>query len=206
MRSYLLLFYITVFICIFSSNLHAQIWHISDSVGTDGDTFTLDCSNASSEQETTTFLYDSGGPDSDYGRYESFTKKIQVEEGKVIHIKFTEFNLASGSTKMTINNSHEYFYYAYDATGTSLAGKEIISDEETLYIKWKSLYNTSSGFSAKIWCSYKPQHFTTTIGTNIPMTTSNPIAISEIVCSETEITFTATNTFSETQQYEQNDE
>ena len=207
MRNHILLFSITAFICFFSSNLHAQIWHISDSVGTDGNTFTLDCANASSEQETTTFLYDSGGPDGDYGRYESFTKKIQVEEGKVIHIKFTEFNLASGSTMMTIRNySHGYFYYAYDATGTSLAGKEIISDEETLYIKWESYYNTSSGFSAKIWCSDKPQHFTTTIGTNIPMTTSNPIAISEIVCSETEITFTATNTFSETQQYEQNDE
>ena len=205
MRNRLLLFSITAIICFFSSNLHAQIWHISDSVGTDGITFTLDCSNASSEQETTTFLYDSGGPDGDYGRNESFIKKIQAEEGKVIHIKFTEFNLASGS-KMSIYNNSAYFYYAYDATWTSLTGEEIVSDGEILYIEWKSLSATSSGFSAKIWCDNKPQHFMTTIGTNIPMTTSNPIAISDLICSETEVTFTATNTFSEIQLYEQNDE
>ncbi len=204
MRNIILLSIATIF-CFLSTKTYAQTWLLSDSVGPDGNTFILDCSNASSEQATTTFLYDSGGPDGDYGRNESFLKKIQAEEGKVIHIKFTEFNLASGST-MTINNPSADFYYAYDATGSSLLGKEFISDSESLSIEWRTSYSTSSGFSAKIWCSNKPQYFSTTIGTNISMTTSTPIAISDIVCSETEIEFTATNTFSETQFYEQNDE
>ena len=201
MRSYLLLFYITAFICFFSSNLHAQIWHISDSVGTDGDTFTLNCANASSEQETTIFIYDSGGPDGDYGSNESFNKQIQVEEGKVIHIKFTEFNLASGSMMSIFNDN---YLFAINATDSSLSGMEFSSDM-TLTLSWQSLALTGSGFSAKIWCSDNPQNFTTTIETNLTPVIFYNITYYDI-CSGDELDFTATNTFSETRQYEQNNE
>ena len=199
MRNFLALL-TTATICFFSNNIHAQVWHISDSVGADGNTFTLDCSNAISEQETTTFLYDSGGPDGDYGSNESFTKQIQVEEGKVIHLKFTEFNLAEG-TKMSIFNGDHYV--VLNATGSSLAGREYTSDV-LLKIIWHSMTYTESGFSAKIWCSYSPQNFTTTIETNLtPITFHNS---TYDICPSEEITFTASNTFSSSQQYEQNDE
>ena len=142
--------------------------NISDD-GDYGNTFQIDCSEAVSETSTTVYLYDDGGQSSNYQANRSYIKEIASTNGGSINMKFTQFNLASG-TLITIKDAVSHAILVSNATGTQLNGQTFTSSRGALQIIWTSSSNTGAGFAAKIWCGSMCQAFQTVITPSVSPT------------------------------------
>lgn len=157
-----------------------------------GNTFLIDCDNATSPFSTNVFLLDSG-LDENYSENESYIREISSTNGGDINLKFTQFSLANG-TVMTIRDAITHEIFASYATGTQLVGQTFTSHRGSLQIIWSSGTAVRLGFCAAVWCGSMCQQFQTTITPSI-----NPIVEGTNtyydVCSGTEINFSATSEF-----------
>ena len=172
--------------------------------GSSGNTFEIPCpAGGSSETNPAAMLYDSGGPGSgtsaNYGANESYIRDIASTNSGAISIKFTQFNLASGTT-MTIKDGISQQVLVSNATGTSLNGQTFTSNRGSLQIVWASSTSTGAGFAAKIWCGDMCQTFQTTITPSVSSTTELNQATGQYetfydVCNGTAVSFTASTHF-----------
>ena len=165
---------------------------------TEGTNFQIDCSEAISETSTSVFFYDDG-LNSNYTANRSYTREITSDNSGSISVKFTTFNLATG-TVLTIKDAISQTIIVSNATGTSLAGQTITSNRGALQFIWSSGTETASGFTAKVWCGAMCQVFSTTINPSVsPTSIVNPDSgATETyydVCPGTAVSFTANSTF-----------
>ena len=127
---------------------------ISDTPGNtypgNGNNFEIDCSAASSETGTTIFFYDSG-LNGNYSTNESYIRELSSTNGGSISVKFTQFNLATG-TLLTIKDAISQEVLVSNATGTTLNGQTFTSNRGSLQFVWTSGTSTGAGFRAKVWC------------------------------------------------------
>lgn len=188
-RLFLLAIFSVACSTVFAQNTN---WRISDSGGENGNTFQIDCTHATSEAATTTYIYDSGLT-GNYSANESYTRDIASTNSGAISIKFTQFNLASGTT-LTIKDAISQAVLVSNATGTTLNGRTFSSNRGALELIWSSGSTTGAGFCAKIWCGSMCQVFTTTITPSLSATTEGTETYYD-VCDGTAVNFTASSVF-----------
>ena len=157
-----------------------------------GNTFLIDCDNASSPFSTNVFLFDSGLTEN-YSENESYIREISSSNGGEINLKFTQFSLAGG-TVLTIRDAITHEIFTSNATGTQLVGQTFTSHRGSLQIIWSSGANVSYGFRAAVWCGSMCQQFQTTITPSINPTVEGTNTYYDI-CNGTEINFSATSEF-----------
>jgi gliding motility-associated-like protein len=177
--------------------------------GTSGNTFEIDCPAVSNENSPAALLYDSGLT-GNYSANESYTRDIASNNSGAVTLKFTQFNLASG-TLMTIKDGISQQVLVSNATGTSLNGQTFTSNRGSLQIIWTSGSTTGAGFTAKIWCGDMCQTFQTTITPSISATTEYNAATGQNetyydVCNGTAVSFSASTVFNNNHaQYDQDE-
>lgn len=104
-------------------------------------------------------FYDSGGPNSDYGNSENYTRTFTSSNGTPVYIYFNSFSV--GNNSLVIND----YIYVYDGPNTSgtrlnssstsgLAGNLYIGTTGSLTVKFESNWiGTNSGWSAVVGCN-----------------------------------------------------
>jgi len=178
----------------------AQTTYTLNQAGSSGNTFEIACpAGGSSEANPAALLYDSGGASGNYSANESLIRDIASTNSGAISIKFTQFNLGSGTT-MTIKDGISQQVLVSNATGTSLNGQTFTSNRGSLQIVWSSSTTTGAGFAAKIWCGEMCQTFQTTINPSVSPTTELNQATGQNetfydVCNGTAVSFTASTHF-----------
>ncbi|MBO4875524.1 MAG: gliding motility-associated C-terminal domain-containing protein [Bacteroidales bacterium] len=186
-----------------STSVFAQTsYNISDTnaPGQVDNTFQITCQNGTgSENNFAAYLYDSGGASGQYQTNESYIRDIASTNSGAISLKFTQFNLASG-TVMTIKDGISQEILVSNATGTSLNGLTFTSNRGSLQIIWTSGSTRGAGFTAKIWCGDMCQTFRTTFTPSVsPTTEYNPATgLNDTyydVCNGTAVSFTASTVF-----------
>ncbi len=189
----------------------AQTTYTLNQPGSSGNTFEIACpAGGSSEASPAALLYDSGGQSSNYSSNENIIRDIASTNSGAISIKFTQFNLASGTT-MTIKDGVTFQILVSNATGTSLNGQTFTSNRGALQIVWSSASSTGAGFAAKIWCGDMCQTFSTVITPSVSPTTELNQATGQYetfydVCNGTQVSFTASTTFDNNHaQYDQDE-
>ena len=177
--------------------------NISDD-GDYGNTFQIDCSVAVSEASTTVYMYDDGGQSGNYMANRSYIKEIASTNGGSINLKFTQFNLASG-TLVTIKDAVSQALLVSNATGTQLNGQTFTSSRGALQIIWTSSTNTGAGFAAKIWCGNMCQAFQTVITPSVSPTMEDGETYYDI-CNGASLSFSTSSVFSQNHQNYDQDE
>jgi len=169
---------------------------ISDTPGVsypgNGNNFEIDCSAASSETGTTIFFYDSG-LNGNYSTNESYIRELSSTNGGSISVKFTQFNLATG-TLLTIKDAISQEILVSNATGTTLNGQTFTSNRGSLQFVWTSGTSTGAGFRAKVWCGAMCQAFNSEIVPSVSSTTDAGDVFYD-VCPNSAVSFNANTTF-----------
>ena len=138
-------------------------------------------------------LYDTGGAGGNYGNNESFTMLLCSDNGSVISLQFTQFNLAA-SDMLQIYNGAGTTNLLATGTGTSLNGQTISANVDCLTLVWTSnASGVAAGFAANINCATLCQGYTTTI-TAVPAIT-DPVELYLDICPGTTVNFTAVSNF-----------
>ena len=178
----------------------AQTTYTLDQAGSSGNTFEITCqSGTGNENNFAAYLYDSGGSSGQYQANESIIRDIASTNSGAISIKFTQFNLASGTT-MTIKDGISQQILVSNASGSSLNGQTFTSNRGSLQIIWSSSTTRGAGFAAKIWCGDMCQTFQTTFTPSVSPTTELNQATGQYdtyydVCNGTAVSFTAATVF-----------
>ena len=187
-------------VCMSASARNIEI----DEDGDYGNTFQIDCAEAASEATTTTIIYDDGGT-GNYAVNRSYIKEIASTNGGAISMRFTTFNLASG-TIMTIKDAISGQILAQNASGNDLNGRTFSSNRGALQLIWTSGSTPGVGFAAKIWCGDMCQAFQTVITPSVPPTTEGSDTYYDI-CNGTEVSFSTATTFNQNHQvYDQSED
>ncbi len=106
-------------------------------------------------------LYDSGGPDGDYGVSEYYTCVIQGVAGGDISLTFTEFDLESGYDDLQVyDGEDESAPLVFDGTGNELEGYGFVPESGKAYLVFQSDGSvTMSGFELHITSESFSQEF-----------------------------------------------
>ncbi len=168
-----------------------------------GTTFQIDCTTSASEATTQTKFYDDGLT-GNYSTNQTYDRILASTNGGAISVRFTQFNLATGTT-LTISDAVSTAVLVSNATGTTLNGQTITSNRGALRFQWTSGSTVAAGFEAKVWCGSMCQAFQTNVSLNITPTTVDGDTYYD-VCNGTDVTFSAVNTFPNNNQgYQQSD-
>ena len=117
-----------------STSVFAQTSYLISDPGSSGNTFEIACqTGAGNENNFAAYLYDSGGASGQYSANESYIRDIASTNSGAISLKFTQFNLASGTT-MTIKDGISQQVLVSNASGTSLNGQTFTSNRGSLQI------------------------------------------------------------------------
>jgi len=162
--------------------------------------FLIDCATASqSGNENVVWFCDDGGDNAYYANRE-YTREITSGNNGAIRIRFTQFNLATGTT-LTIKDAITQTVLASNATGTELANQTFESNRGSLQFIWTSGSQTAQGFKARVWCGDMCQVFTTVINPSVnPTYAPNAEGQTETyydVCPGTAVLFTANSDFTQ---------
>ena len=174
-----------------STSVFAQTNYLLSDPGTSGNTFEIVCGDNSSETNPAAYLYDSGNT-GNYSSNENYIREIASTNSGSINIKFTQFNLASG-TVMTIKDAISQAVLVSNASSTQLNGQTFTSNRGALQIIWSSGSTTGAGFIAKVWCGQACETYYTDITPSVDARVEGGNIYYD-VCQNTAVTFT-TNSY-----------
>ena len=200
--------FLLAILCVAGSAAFAEVVNIriSDSGGSNGDTFQINCDNAiqNPTSSTGTYFWDSG-ESGNYSTNESYRRQLASTNSGAISVRFTQFNLATGSL-MTIKDAISQEVLVSNASGNQLNNQTITSTHGALDFIWTSGSTAGAGFKAVVFCGDMCQTFTSAIN----ITGITPHIVGEDtyydVCNGTAVNFNVVNTFPQNgQEYQQTD-
>jgi len=120
MKAILFLISVLILFIGLSLNVNGQTYIISDTeINTCGGT-----------------IYDTGGAGANYGNNEEFTMVVCSDNGSVISLQFTQFNLAAGDLISIYNGVGGLTNLLASGTGTELNGQTIEAVVDCITIVW----------------------------------------------------------------------
>ncbi|HNQ67917.1 MAG TPA: hypothetical protein PKN32_06045, partial [Bacteroidales bacterium] len=139
-------------------------------------------------------IYDSGGSGGQYSNNENYTVILCSDNGSVIQLQFTAFNLATGDMLTIYNGAGTTGNILATGTGTSLNGQTIVADVNCVALVWTTnASGTATGFAANIICSTLCQGYTSDIVANPSIT--DPVEMYLDICPGQVVNFSAASNF-----------
>ncbi len=145
-------------------------------------------------------IYDSGGPNGNYGNYENYTITICSSiPGATLSLHFTQFNFESPTwDKLSIYNGPTTASPALvvNAGNNTLQGQIIVSTSSCLTLSMQTDGSgTYAGFAAQISCNFPCQDFSISMVSTTPPFSAPADSMWIDVCQNTNINFTVAGTY-----------